>query len=157
MNKKPKKISVIVFLLLVITVIIGVNTQLSNNKFTKLDECTLQNNICFFSHTELDLRLEFNQKPIVEEELFMTLSGGNNVSIKTAWIEGVNMYMGKTPVMLSPSEEVGDVSDKTIIQGLTFLGSCSQPVMQWRLFIEVENDQTQQSKVYSALFSTSPE
>lgn len=58
----------------------------------------------------------------------------SGITVKKAWIEGVNMYMGRTTVFLEKPE------GQNIANGWFFLGSCSEPTMQWRLFIAVETD-----------------
>jgi hypothetical protein len=95
----------------------------------------------------MNLRIKFKQTPTVEEELLVTFDISPGNTIKKAWIEGANMYMGKTPVII---EQLGP--DK-INQGLTFLGSCSQAHMEWQLFVEIINT-TDNTEVYSATFNT---
>ena len=68
-------------------------------------------------------------------------SGG--VKIVNAWIEGVNMYMGKTPIIFEQTPSVG----------ITFLGSCNLPEMKWRINIEAQNNEGEINH-YSAFFYT---
>lgn len=95
----------------------------------------------------MNLRIKFIQTPKVEEELLVTFDISTGNTIKQAWIEGANMYMGKTPVIF---EQIGP---NKINQGLTFLGSCTQAHMEWHMFIEVM-DTEDKTKVYSARFNT---
>lgn len=95
----------------------------------------------------MNLRIKFIQPPKVEEELLVNFDISPGNTIKKAWIEGANMYMGKTPVII---EQLGP--DK-INQGITFLGSCSQPDMEWLLFVEIDNN-AGKTEVYSTTFNT---
>lgn len=50
-----------------------------------------------------------------------------------AWIEGVNMYMGRSKVVLNSKTQDG------AINGVFFIGSCSEPKMQWRFYLKMTN------------------
>jgi hypothetical protein len=95
----------------------------------------------------MNLRINFLQAPIIEEELFIDFDISQGNQIVNVWIEGANMYMGKTPVIFE------NKSDIKVNRGVTFLGSCTQLDMQWQLFIEVKN-KAEQIEIYSASFST---
>ncbi len=103
-----------------------VNTSLNNEA-----ECNLTNSACNVSLGEQYLSVRFLQTPVAEEELLLEFDMPPNYHIDKAWIEGINMYMGKTPVMFE------DANSKN--RGVTFLGSCNLQEMQWRLFVELEH------------------
>lgn len=87
-----------------------------------------------------DLIVQLEPFPVQVEEqthlLFNFKKGSNleNMEFQEAWIEGVNMYMGRISVYIESSQQ----RDK--VKGLFFLGSCSEPRMQWRLFIRLKNE-----------------
>ncbi|OFA33244.1 hypothetical protein BAE46_00585 [Glaciecola punicea] len=151
MNKKPTALKMIVFASLVIIVFFGIYMANVNKPLTKTTQCQLQNNACFFSNETLELSVEFTNTPVIEEELTIDFTYSSGFIIKSAWIQGNNMYMGKTPVIMQSSTHLDNTS------GITFLGSCSEPKMQWQLFVELQNENTEQTIVYSVLFITEPE
>jgi hypothetical protein len=147
-NKKPRLLTSLVFTSLVIAVFAGIYFSDVNRSLTDTAQCSLRNNACLFSNEILDLRVVFKQTPIVEEEIFIDFTLSNDFVVKQAWVEGINMYMGKTPISIK------NRSSEQITTGVTFLGSCNKPIMQWRLSIEVENKTSKQTLIYAALFST---
>jgi hypothetical protein len=149
-NKKPQTLTIVFFLALVIAVLAGVNISSINNSLTNTDECRLMNNSCHFSVESGELIMEFDQSPMIEEEMLLNIIFPSGFTLANAWIEGVNMYMGKTPVIL---ESKGDGQ----VQGITFLGSCTQPKMEWVMKLNVKNEKTEQTRVYSVLFTTKTE
>lgn len=79
--------------------------------------------------------MQINPVPIpLEEELTVTLSIPIQRVFQRAWIEGVNMYMGKLPVVVEGSHTIGT---HVSYDAITFLGSCSEPNMRWRMVVEV--------------------
>lgn len=109
----------------------------------------MTNNACFFDVDIAELKVSFQKIPTIEEELIINFFLNNNrAEITQAWVEGQNMYMGKTPVIFESKELPLEH------QGITFLGSCSQPQMQWQFNVAVKNKKTEQTKVYSAFFTT---
>lgn len=147
MNKKSKLLRLIVFLSLVFIAVLGIYIPNVNNSLNNNDQCLLTNTNCSFNTNTFNFSMTFNQKPIIEEELFINFNISSGYKIKNAWIEGVNMYMGKTPVIFT------EPTDKSNVEAVTFLGSCSQANMNWQLFIEVESPE-EKSKTYSVYFST---
>lgn len=90
-------------------------------------------NICDFSAACADekagytVQLKMSPEPIpLEEEIAVTLKMPDQYIFKTAYIEGVNMFMGRTPVVINNQTD-------GVLTGVTFLGSCSEPRMYWRL------------------------
>jgi hypothetical protein len=102
-------------------------------EFTIADEneCVVQNNRCDFTIAKQKFELSFNQVPIPEEEISIQLASDQPFEFSKGWIEGVNMYMGKSPFI------VESVSPNRI-EGIMFLGSCNLNEMQWHLFLELK-------------------
>lgn len=90
--------------------------------------------------------MEFEQSPIVEEELYINFSLDERWILEKTWLEGVNMYMGKTPLMFE------DANNST--RGVTFLGSCNLAEMQWRMYVQVREKDTDNTEILTASFST---
>lgn len=78
------------------------------------------------------LNVEFKDFPIkVEEEVWAKIYLDSGWKLKRGWIEGVNMYMGKTPLLIEAESE-----EKNEYEVIFFLGSCTEPQMHWRLVTE---------------------
>lgn len=129
MKKISQKKHFYFFVALVLIVVIGVYLQNFNNKQTVSDECVLVDNKCEVLKEDLTLSLEFGQTPIPEEEITLDISISDAYFISNAWVEGVNMYMGKSPIVFENSSKP--------TQGLMFLGSCNLDQMQWHLHLLV--------------------
>lgn len=140
--------SQIIFISLVIVVFFGANWANVTKSLISGQECQLRDNACFFSNDDMELSIEFMQAPVVEEELTLNFTFSDNVLVQGAWIEGVNMYMGKTPVIINT------LNYRSPLTGITFLGSCSQASMQWRLMLEVKTKEAEKTFIYSASFTT---
>lgn len=54
-----------------------------------------------------------------------------------AWVEGVNMFMGKSPVIWQQDPEQ-TAAEKDLYIGSFMLGSCSEPQMQWQLILVMQ-------------------
>ncbi len=77
-----------------------------------------------------ELHISIHPFPVVvEEQIDVSISGLQNAEITSAWVEGVNMFMGKIPVVLEQQEDGA--------KGWFFLGSCSEPKMQWQLVLQL--------------------
>lgn len=81
-----------------------------------------------------NIKIQFNQKPRIEEQIFVSLTYPETTEVDSAFIEGVNMYMGKIPVLLDSIEAKQS-------KGWFMLGSCTEPSMQWRLTITLKDRQ----------------
>lgn len=128
----------------------GIKIADINKPLNKLEQCELSNNVCHFERDSFSLEIEFERPPIIEEEMFIDFSFSDGYLLQKAWIEGVNMFMGRTPVIQNKIS-AGEV------EALTFLGSCTEPRMQWQMFVEIKNNKTEQIYVYSVLFTTKTE
>lgn len=137
----------IVFVCLILALIFGIYLNNVNESLSQSNQCRLINNTCTFFTESMNLHINFLQTPIIEEELLINFDISRGNHIINAWVEGANMYMGKTPVIFEHK------SGNKANTGITFLGSCTQADMQWQLFIEVKN-KAEKIEIYSASFST---
>ncbi|OFC72189.1 hypothetical protein BFC18_04330 [Alteromonas confluentis] len=99
------------------------------------NQCEFVNLHCSIVMKNDNIEAEFAQLPVVEESITVNLSLPLSKQVQSIWIEGVNMYMGKIPV-LAEQQDNGDWS------GWFMLGSCSEPTMRWKMLIHVENEET---------------
>ncbi len=156
MNKSKKWFHTALFGCLVFTAFAGVYFGNVNEKLNKSNECLLDSLACHYEFEGKYFSLIFEQVPQTEEELFIRFDLPENYRVKNAWIEGINMYMGKSPVIFDDSPQ----------RGVTFLGSCNLDTMQWALYVKLEklnadpinqeqNEKTENNKIFSVLFTTS--
>lgn len=119
----------------------GVNDLLSKN-----DLCDLSRDPCMISSQFGSIKMAFLKPPIVEEEITIVFTLPRDVIVDKAQVEGINMFMGITPVLFEkPSEPE---------TGITFLGSCSEPAMAWRLSVRLLDKSTGETDVINAGFVT---
>jgi hypothetical protein len=114
-HKKPQTLSILVFVSLVLIVIAGVYTQSRSPQINQSLTCYLEKNNCVFGEESIDLSIIFRQKPVIEEELFVEILHASEQKISRAWIEGINMYMGKIPVMFDDPIKQGVRVIKVIV------------------------------------------
>lgn len=102
----------------------------SNSELQSL-QCNFVNSQCRFLLDQKPVVAAFDAVPAPEESVTLTLSLPTGEAVERAWIEGVNMYMGKVPVLMEP--------DGTgAWHGWFMLGSCSEPMMQWRMTLTLK-------------------
>ncbi|WP_395343238.1 hypothetical protein PN836_002955 [Ningiella sp. W23] len=92
------------------------------------------------------ITVSFEQTPVSEEELFLNFELPETVKIEDIWIEGVNMYMGKTPVLFEDENAPN--------RGVTFLGSCNLDEMQWQLKVQLSVNSKQGQHTLALPFNT---
>ncbi len=137
MNKKTVFIRLLILAALVLSIFLTIQTSQINKPFTSKGGCDITVNSCTISHKDKTIGLSFEKEPEAEEELFLNFGFPETLQIKNAWIEGVNMYMGKTPILFE------DANNRN--RGVTFLGSCNLSEMEWVLYVEFEPTNVQQT------------
>ncbi|MFQ3207278.1 MAG: hypothetical protein ACI9IT_001433 [Glaciecola sp.] len=135
------KQTLILFIALIAISLSGVYYKNVNSEINRQEECDLTVTKCTFLYEKNKINVSFLSPIVTEEEILLSIAMPQKLKLTKAWIEGVNMFMGKTPVI---EEGNGYV---------TFLGSCSLAKMQWRLHLHVKN-QDGQVQTYSAVFYT---
>ncbi|MDO6565856.1 hypothetical protein Q4561_02180 [Alteromonas sp. 1_MG-2023] len=106
--------------------------NLSSSPLTDLENnCTFVNEHCDFLIDDKRATAKFSEKVEPETSITILLNLPEGAIIESAWIEGVNMYMGKIPVLLE-NKLNGSWT------GWFMLGSCSEPVMKWQLRLNIE-------------------
>lgn len=96
------------------------------------------------------ISVQFLQELEVEEELLLTIALPNSSKISQMWVQGVNMYMGKSAVI---THSVYLEDDLKIYNSAIFLGACSEPQMRWQLIIQtVDENEVEQTWFFN--FST---
>ena len=142
---QQKKVMLIVLLVLIVTV--GYLTSLSTLN-SDAHFCRLEDGVCQISSATVDAQVSIVPHTIpLESALTVSLLLSAEATVESAWVEGINMYMGKIPLALVESEP-------SHWQGRLFLKMCSEPEMQWQLIVKlrVANGQRQSRRF---IFSTS--
>ena len=99
------------------------------------NSCNFVNETCeFLIDGELAIAT-FSTMPEPEESVTLKILIPENQEIESAWIEGVNMYMGKIPVLL-------DNNADGVWSGWFMLGGCSEPVMKWQLRLNMKDKES---------------
>ena len=136
MNKTKRYIQILGLILLLCAVISGIFLANVNQSLNSSGECDMTLSACTLAVMNDEISVKFEQRPVQEEELFIRFDLPAQFSIEKAWIEGVNMYMGKTPVMFE--------DDTQLDQGVTFLGSCNLETMEWVMHLNIKSNDTQE-------------
>jgi hypothetical protein len=117
-------------------------TGSSNIRTTKQCNIDLTQECVVFDNDQR-VSVQFLQKIELEEELSLIITVPKNTKIKQMWVQGINMYMGKSAVMV---ESVYAKEQQKDYNARLFLGSCSEPAMRWQLIIQTTDEsQTEQS------------
>lgn len=110
---------------------VGLSTQLPLHSNGLGNQCEFVNLQCHFEIDNQPASASFNTSPVTEEAVTVYLSLPNGVQIESVWIEGINMYMGKIPV-LAERLNAGEW------EGWFMLGSCSEPEMRWLMRVNIK-------------------
>lgn len=125
--------------LLVFAAAVGVSLNYTDSQPREsTKQCNIeltQECVVFDNYQQISVR--FLQQARVEEELLLTITVPENTHIQKMWVQGINMYMGKSAV-LSDSVYVED--GKKVYNARLFLGACSEPKMRWQLIIQTSED-----------------
>ena len=105
---------------------------------------------CVVFDNDQQISVRFLQEVEVEEELLLTIRVPNNTKIKQMWVQGINMYMGKSAVL---TDSIYAKEQENVHNARLFLGSCSEPAMRWQLIIQTTDD-TQAEQSWFFNFST---
>ncbi|WP_438865421.1 hypothetical protein [Neptunicella sp.] len=147
-----KKSTGVIFALIflgVIFILVKINNQQIH--YTNDTYCAINDGQCQITKNGQVISLQMSPANIpLEEEITLKFTLPNELIVNQAWVTGINMYMGKTPVIIE--SVAGNVT-----QAVTFLGSCSEPHMQWLLSLDVENRQTHQQQRLYFRFTTQNE
>lgn len=107
------------------------------------NQCEFVNQECNIALNNNNISAAFEKQPEVEESITVNFSLPLTKQVESIWIEGVNMYMGKIPVLVEQQEN-------GVWSGWFMLGSCSEPTMRWKMLIHVEGE----GKPYVMFFDT---
>lgn len=131
------------------------------NQFEKNFSCIAEQSPCVIELDDSRLAVLFDTERLIAERAFnmrVDYQGQKKISQITGFLEGVNMYMGKIPLFLEPrlispkdeneiNMQISAVNSQALqsFQGEVLLGSCSEEVMTWRMWLIIKTlDNTEQ-------------
>lgn len=97
------------------------------------NQCEFVNLDCSITLNNNSISAAFEKQPEAEESITVNFSLPLSKQVQSVWIEGVNMYMGKIPVLV-------EQQDSGVWSGWFMLGSCSEPMMRWKMLIHVRGE-----------------
>ena len=138
--------------LLVCAVALGVFFNHTDPKnINSKKQCTIElTQECVVFDNGQQISVQFLQEMELEEEILINIIIPKNTTIKNMWVQGINMYMGKTAII---SDNVYVQDTQKVYNARLFLGSCSEPAMKWQMIIQTStNDKLMKSWFFN--FST---
>ncbi|WP_371379097.1 hypothetical protein [Thalassotalea aquiviva] len=117
-----------------------------NENTTKLipSLCAFEHQVCTQETLFGSAELTALPKRILSEqeiEFQLTLGSIELKDIKSAWIEGRDMYMGKVPLFFKPNN--------THFIAKTMLGACTDPQMVWTMFVNIKQGEKTQTLMFN--------
>ena len=106
---------------------------------------------CIIQRNNEKFSIKLSEKPKIEEEINLRLEYPISFELSKAWVQGVNMYMGRSALVIENTESEGK---KNITKALFFLGSCSEKNMLWQLVTVYRDTDTGQELTLFYNFST---
>ena len=126
-------------IVLLTVVMFGVAVYFANQAFStdSIDEdvsssCDFIDNVCRFEDGSLSGYAEFISPLQTAEKVDVRIFLASDEQVNDAWVEGVNMYMGKTPVRVESHKE-----DRW--SGWFMLGACMEPKMKWQMVVNIKD------------------
>ena len=117
------------------------------------EKCDLRDGQCILIKDNQTFTVSVTPSPIqIEEQSNINISIPNEWRLDSAWIEGMNMFMGR---MLIIQESTTSHDVETEILGSFFLGSCSQPKMTWKIMLKLYKGDEEQPLFLEYHFTTS--
>ena len=146
MNKFIKKLKTVLIYLSVLTVFSCHNPENVNALLTENGLCDMSKSYCLLNGQLGTIKARFDKRPVTEEELLIHFDVPVELNLTRAQIKGINMSMGIVQIML----DEGHVRRT----GTIFLGSCAEPMMAWRVILEVQHKETKEIELLQAGFVT---
>lgn len=98
------------------------------------------------SQNHSSISISFSHEPArIEKMMQVKISYLSNKIVEEVWVEGINMYMGRIPVVAVKADDIW--------LGEFFLGSCSEPKMQWQLVVKLRSEAGDLTTIKHPFFS----
>ncbi len=110
--------------------------------------CILIEQKCTINGRNSQTLVEFMSPVEIEELISVKIDLPVGQKFIKGYVEGINMNMGKSPFMLT-------AESNNLVRGEIFLGSCTEPNMQWQLIVLSEDiNKKQDTLEQRILFNT---
>ena len=138
--------SVNIYILIVLFMFINGCSQ--HNTPEDAISCTLIEQKCTINGRNRQTLVEFMSPVEIEELISVKIDLPVGQKFIKGYVEGINMNMGKSPFMLT-------AESNNLVRGEIFLGSCTEPNMQWQLIVLSEDiNKKQDTLEQRILFNT---
>ena len=125
-------------------------TEVNPNKLNS-PECIVDQSNCVISTKVGDFSVMFNVKKVTTEapfKIFVSYQGVMEIKVIDAYMEGINMFMGKIPLFFKNNME-----KDSLFSAKTMVVACAEPDMKWRLWFTVTLfDKNQQKTIKQQFF-----
>lgn len=134
--------------LLVLTSVISCSKKENSIDLSQSAQCISEQSHCYLESPFGVIDIAFDSQYLVAEQPFKLhiKSKNSNLAVLGGYMEGVDMYMGKIPLLFNQAEQ-GDFIAKTMF------GSCSMKQMQWRVWLTLADTQSADESVKKISFT----
>ena len=139
----------IIALIFILTAVTWFNFY--SSKSVRGESCQFHAGQCSTIHDEKKVTVSVHDPIEIEEELNLSIYFPEDYVLVRSWVEGVNMFMGRFFIDLKQQQTNQGENQQ---DGILFLGSCSEPEMQWKLVVELKHSTTSETLFREYLFST---
>ena len=146
LNNSQKALFLLAFASILIIIYTLNTTSFNKNSY----DCTVYVQKCDIQLKEGPLRVLILEQLVVEELIPVKISLPTPLKVEQIHIEGINMYMGKSPVHQIAGRYTDLRSNQNEWVGEFFLGSCALAQMDWRMVIQLKG----YDKAINVLFTT---
>jgi hypothetical protein len=109
-------------------------------------QCELNASLtCTFYMDDQQVIVKFVGKAQVEELNQVNITLPKDAKLDFAWVQGVNMFMGKIPLSKLPSENARSKAEQAYE---FFIGSCSEAHMRWQLILTVTSAEHKSKRLF---------
>lgn len=136
LNNSQKALFLMTFAIILIIIYTLNTTSLEKKSYS----CTVYVQKCDIQLEEGPLQVVILEQLVVEELVPVKISLPTSLKINQIHIEGINMYMGKSPVHQILEKDADTSSIQNEWMGEFFLGSCALAKMEWRMVIQFEGN-----------------
>ena len=143
--KKVRKIYTAIMLIFIILFFVAFNIR-----FDHVDDPPLSSKVCDFEQSSCVKRTKMGRfvlnanpsriKSETEVNFKLTSKNHSLIKIKSAWLEGKDMYMGKIPLFFEANEQ-GFIADSMI-------GACTDDSMVWQMVVNIEKNNITQKLTF---------
>jgi hypothetical protein len=100
---------------------------------------------CAFHWGDQQVIVKFAENAQVEELNIVSVTLPENAQLVSAWVQGVNMFMGKTPLYKIQTDTALPSREQRYE---FFIGSCSEEQMKWQLILTINGTEHSSKRLF---------